>query len=94
MVTDVGEIFVKDNATKHLVEKFFARVGSAGATKLAAALAINEIKTIVEQVAAEGFENIAGQRITTQIGSYTVQITIERQPGQAVAYAITHLVFM
>ena len=91
--TGVGEVFVKQNATKHL-EELLVRAGSAGATKLAAALAIDEVKTLVEQVAAEGLENIAGQRITTQLGSYTVQITIEKQAGQTVEYAITHLLFL
>jgi hypothetical protein len=68
--------------------------GTAGATKMAAALAIDSVKALVEQVGAEGLDSIVGQRITTQLGGYTVQITIESQPGQAVAYAITHLLFM
>ncbi len=93
VLTDVGEVFVKDNATEHLQE-LLLKAGSAGATKLAAALAIDEVKALVEQEAAEGLESIAGKRIYTRLGGYAVQLTIERQPGEAVAYAITHLLFM
>jgi RHS repeat-associated protein len=93
VVTNVGEVFVKQNATEHL-EELLLKGGTAGATKMAAALAIDSVKELVEQVGAEGLDSIAGQRITTQLGGYTVQITIERQTGQSVAYAITHLLFM
>jgi RHS repeat-associated protein len=91
--TEAGEIFVKQNATKHL-EELLLKAGSAGATRLAAALAVEEVKAAVEAVAAEGFDAVAGKLVTTQVGSYTVEIVIEAQPGQAVQYAITHLLFM
>ena len=93
IVTNAGEVFIKQNATEHL-EELLARAGTAGATKLAAALAIDEAKTAIESAAAEGFEAVAGKLITTQIGDYTVQIVIEAQPGQAVPWAVTHLLFL
>jgi hypothetical protein len=91
--TEAGEVFVKQNATKHL-EEMLLKAGSAGATKLAASLAIEEVKAIVEDVAAQGLDTVAGKLITTQAGGYTVEIVIEAQPGQVVKYAITHLLFM
>jgi hypothetical protein len=46
VLTEAGEVFVKDNATKHRAE---LHAGSAGATKLADAMAIDEVKALVEQ---------------------------------------------
>jgi hypothetical protein len=57
----LGEIFIKENATEHLAEMLASKAGAAGATKLAAALAIDEAKTAIETVAAEGFEAVAGK---------------------------------
>lgn len=93
LVTDVGEVFVKQNATEHLQE-LLLKSSTAGATQFAAAIAIDSVKAIVEQVGAEGLDSVAGKLITTQFGGYTIEIVIERQPGQAVEYAITHLLFM
>jgi len=91
--TGAGEVFVKQNATKHL-EELLLKEGTAGATKLAAALAVDEVKAVVEDVAAQGLDAVAGKLITTKVGSYTVEIVIEAQPDQVVKYAITHLLFM
>jgi hypothetical protein len=52
---------------------------------MAAALGIDLVKALVEQVGAEGLDSIAGKLITTQLGGYTVhtvEIVIEYQPGQ------------
>jgi hypothetical protein len=52
---------------------------------MAAALGIDLVKALVEQVGAEGLDSIAGKLITTQLGGYTVytvEIVIENQPGQ------------
>lgn len=94
IATESGEIFFKDAATKHL-EQLLTRkaVGTAGATKLAAALAIDEAKTAIETVAAQGFESIAGKLVTTQVGDFTVEIIVNAQPGEAVPWAVTHLLF-
>jgi hypothetical protein len=75
------------------LQELLLKAGSAGATKLAAALAIDEVKALVEQEAAQGLESIVGKKIVTQLGGYTVELVIQRQPGEAVAYAITHLFF-
>ena len=93
LLTEAGEVFIKQNATEHLAE-MLAAAGEAGATKLAASLAVEEAKAVIESVALEGFEQIAGKGIvTTTAGSYTVEIAVERQVGQAVEFAVTHLFF-
>jgi len=43
VLTNVGEVFIKQNATEHL-EELLLRSGGAGASKLAASLAIEETK--------------------------------------------------
>ena len=91
--TEAGEVFIKANATKHL-EEMLLKAGSAGATEMAAALAVEEVQAAINGVAASGFDAIAGKLVTTQVGSYTVEIVIEAQPGQAIQYAVTHLLFL
>jgi len=92
--TDVGEVFVKENATEHLAELLASEGTAAGQTQLGAALAISEVKQLIETVAVEGLDQIAGKLITTRVGEYTVEIVIQAQPSQAVEYAITHLLFL
>jgi len=45
-------------------------------------------------VATQGLDQLAGKGIVTiTVGGYTVEIAIERQLGQAVQFAVTHLLF-
>jgi RHS repeat-associated protein len=95
LATEAGEVFFKEAATKHLAQ-LLGTAGAAGATKLAAALAIEEAKAAVEAAAAEGFEAVAGKLLTVQVGDYTVEIIINAQTGagQTVKWAVTHLLFI
>jgi RHS repeat-associated protein len=93
ILTDAGEVFIKQNGTKHLAE-LLSVAGDAGATKLAASLAIEETKAIIEAAASQGLDQIAGKgAVTLTVGGHTVEIAIERQVGQAVQFAVTHLLF-
>ena len=92
--TNVGEIWITQNATEHLQE-LLSGAENIGSTKLAAALVIAEAKTAIENVAGQGFDAVAGQKLTTQVGDYVVEIVIEPQPSWKgpVPWAVTHLLF-
>jgi hypothetical protein len=92
--TNVGEVFIKQNATEHLAELLAREATAAGATKLGAAVAIAEVKQLIETVAVEGLDQVVGKLITTRVGQYTVEIVIQTQPMEAVGYAVTHLLFL
>src|ERR1035438_3980610 len=90
VTTSVGEVFIKQNATEHLQE-LLLQAGSAGVTKLAAALAIDEARAAIELAAVDGLESIVGKKVIEKSGEYTIEIVIQSQPGQLVKYAVTHL---